>query len=170
MTCSKFDVVAAIITAFSLVQFIFSVTIMQAMNFGWIQISIGTITGFGVLLISMATLLQNENNHRFLWERRWFLILYYGITIERFLLYGCEKPEKDWAAIGLARLIFAYVEAFLALPVYALAIRQRSRAAIPSLVEVEMRANPSETIRQRIVPDTAEDSMQTISLTSHKNE
>ena len=170
MTCSKFDVVAAIVTALSLIQFIFSVTIMQAMDFAQTQISICVITGFGLLLIGMATLLQSENDHRFLWERRWLLILYYGITNERFLLYGCEKPEKDWVSIGLARLILAYVEAFLALPVYSLAIRQRSRPTIPSLVEVEMRTNPSVAVRQRIVPDTAEDSMQTISLTSHKNE
>lgn len=170
MTWSKFDVVAAIVTALSLIQFIFSVTIMQAMDFGQTQISICVVAGFGFLLIGMAALLQNENDHRFLWERRWLLILYYGITIERFLIYGCEKPEKDWVAIGLARLIIAYVEAFLALPVYALAVRQRSRTSMPSLVEVEMRTNPSVAIRQRIVPDTAEDSMQTISLTSHKNE
>lgn len=154
MTWSRFDIIATIVVILSCTQFFLSVEIAKITKFEFVQLSNCVVCGVGVVLIVGATLLQKENDHRHVYERRILLLLFYGITILRFLVYGCERPCEVCMPIGLARLIIAYVEAFLAIPIYVLAIRQRSRTPDAEMPPI----------------DDVEESLPTVPLGSHKNE
>lgn len=169
MTLSRFDALGAIVSILSVVQLFLSLLVVQAMQFAQPQVVIVAVCFTGTLVIGLASILQAQNDHRFLYERRALLLLYYAITFERFFIYGCEAPCDVCVLLGLPRLIVAYLEAILAVPLYVLAIRQQSRNAAPPALEQEIELH-APTVRQRIVQDTAEDSMHTVALGSHKNE
>lgn len=168
------SITAAGVVLLSTTQLVLSLFILQAVHGARPQTNIVIMCAAGAVLIGTAAGLQNENDHRFVFERRIALLLYYAVSIQRFLMYGCETVCESCAAIGLARLVIAHIEAILVIPMFVLTIRQRSRAAVttPAVDAVELlpHSNATAAVRQRIVSDAAEDSMHTVPLGSQKNE